>query len=86
MNRSPFDHLPRCGAKTRSGHPCKRPATKKGRCKLHGGAIGSGAPYGNVNALKHGRYSRDALDRQRLLQRFLRDARRFLDGLLSRGN
>jgi len=29
----------RCGAKTRSGLPCKRPANKqKGRCRLHGGA------------------------------------------------
>ncbi|HAS6930309.1 hypothetical protein CFG65_09935 [Vibrio parahaemolyticus] len=30
--------LPRCGAKTRAGTPCKRRGTKaNGRCKLHGG-------------------------------------------------
>ena len=29
----------RCGAKTRQGSPCKRPANKRnGRCRLHGGA------------------------------------------------
>ena len=28
---------------------------------MHGGAPGSGAPRGNRNALKHGRYSRELL-------------------------
>ena len=29
----------RCGAKTRRGTPCQRPANKRnGRCRLHGGA------------------------------------------------
>ena len=29
----------RCGAKTRRGTPCQRPANKlNGRCRLHGGA------------------------------------------------
>ena len=29
----------RCGAKTRRGVPCQRPANKRnGRCRLHGGA------------------------------------------------
>ena len=29
----------RCGAKTRRGTPCRRPANKRnGRCRLHGGA------------------------------------------------
>lgn len=49
-----------CGARTRSGEPCKRaPMTGKTRCKLHGGAS-TGAPKGNSNAVKHGFYS-DAL-------------------------
>lgn len=43
-----------CGAKTRSGTPCRRPAgwgtdhPSQGRCKLHGGAT----------PIKHGRYSK----------------------------
>lgn len=29
---------PRCGAKTRAGHPCKSPAIHgKARCRMHGG-------------------------------------------------
>jgi hypothetical protein len=31
-------------ARTRSGNPCQSPATKKGRCRFHGGASGSGWP------------------------------------------
>ena len=32
-------HKRLCGAKTRSGHPCRKPALKrKRRCRLHGGA------------------------------------------------
>jgi hypothetical protein len=47
-----------CGAKTRSGAPCQRPALAgKKRCRLHGGAS-TGAPKGNKNSLKHGIYSR----------------------------
>ena len=29
---------PRCGAKTRLGCPCRGPAMKNGRCRMHGGA------------------------------------------------
>lgn len=49
-----------CGAKNRSGQPCKLPAgwgtnhTGAGRCKLHGG-LSPGVP-GNKNALKTGLY------------------------------
>lgn len=44
-----------CGAKTRSGTPCRMAAMPNGRCKLHGGKSlgGMAAP-----ALKHGRYSK----------------------------
>lgn len=51
-----FDNAQRCGAKTKSsGKPCRCPAIKeRNRCRVHGGAKGSGAPRYNVNALKHG--------------------------------
>jgi uncharacterized protein YjcR len=42
---------------------------------MHGGAPGSGAPRGNQNALKHGRYTRAAIDEHRQLQDFLRQSR-----------
>ncbi len=55
--RYSFDNAPRCGAKTKgnNGEPCRCPAIKgKARCRVHGGAKGSGAPQDNMNALKHG--------------------------------
>ncbi len=32
------NRAPRCGAKTRLGCPCKGPAMRNGRCRMHGGA------------------------------------------------
>ncbi|MGI9482021.1 MAG: HGGxSTG domain-containing protein [Hyphomicrobiales bacterium] len=53
---------PRCGAKTRAGTPCQAPAVRgKKRCRMHGGARGSGAPRGNKNALKHGFYTAEEI-------------------------
>ena len=43
-----------CGAKTRSGEPCKKWGMKNGRCRLHGGAS-TGTP-GRTNARTHGIY------------------------------
>jgi glucans biosynthesis protein len=45
-----------CGAKTRRGAPLRYIANEYGRCRMHGGTS-SGAPKGNQNAFKHGRYS-----------------------------
>lgn len=51
----PFLQSPRCGAKTRQGAACLAPAVNnKKRCRMHGGARGSCAPFGSQNALKHG--------------------------------
>lgn len=50
----------RCGAKTRKGSPCQAPAVSgKKRCRMHGGATGSGAPKGNTNALKSGMFTKE---------------------------
>ena len=61
----------RCGAKTRKGTPCQRPANKKnGRCRLHGGA--SSGPRTEVGRakisaanLRHGKYTKDKLEKRR---------------------
>jgi hypothetical protein len=45
---------------------------------MHGGAKGSGAPRGNKNALKHGVYTREALERRAQLRGLLREAREVL--------
>src|SRR5215469_4774733 len=59
---------PRCGAKTRSGQACMAPAVSgKTRCRMHGGAAGSGAPRRNKNAVTHGFYTREAkAERQKI--------------------
>ncbi|MGR3592247.1 MAG: HGGxSTG domain-containing protein [Limimaricola soesokkakensis] len=60
-NTGLMQESPRCGARTRKGTPCQAPAvTGKARCRMHGGAGGSGAPVGNRNALKHGQYTAEA--------------------------
>jgi len=47
-NTGPMLASPRCGARTRSGKPCRSPAVRgRRRCRMHGGAPGSGAPRGN---------------------------------------
>jgi glucans biosynthesis protein len=57
-----------CGAKTRSGYLCKSLMVKgKRRCRMHGGAFGSGAPKGNKNAYKNGRYTAEWLSARKLL-------------------
>ncbi len=61
--RYAFDSAPRCGARTKgnNGKPCRCPAVKgKARCRVHGGARGSGAPRYNLNALKHGETTNEA--------------------------
>ena len=60
----------RCGAKTRSGAPCKSaPVTGRRRCRMHGGADGSGAPKGERNGnYKHGRYTKEVAATRRWLR------------------
>jgi hypothetical protein len=70
----------RCGAKTRHGSPCQAPAVAgKRRCRMHGGAAGSGAPVGNRNALKNGLYTREAIAERKALRELLREAKETLE-------
>jgi hypothetical protein len=52
----PMHRASKCRARTRIGQPCQAPATPNGRCRMHGGKS-PGAPKGNKNAFKHGRYT-----------------------------
>jgi glucans biosynthesis protein len=73
---------PRCGARTRSGLLCRSPAVRgKKRCRMHGGAKGSGAPRGNTNALKHGAYTKDALTRRSQMRDLIKEAQKLLRDL-----
>jgi hypothetical protein len=79
-NTGPMLASPRCGAKTRSGASCRSPAVcGKKRCRMHGGAQGSGAPTANQNARKHGLFTRDAIEERRRIQVLLDEARKLLE-------
>jgi uncharacterized protein YjcR len=51
---------------------------------MHGGAPGSGAPLGNRNALKHGEYTRKAIEERRMVQKVLRESRMLLQQIALR--
>ena len=73
---------PRCGAKTRQGTSCRAPAANgKGRCRMHGGAKGSGAPKGNQNAFKHGAYSKDSIELMKQVGAMMRESEELLKAL-----
>ena len=74
---------PRCGAKTRSGRPCRAPAmwnARKGRytrCRMHGGAsTGPRTPEGRERSRmanwRTGAYSQAAKAEHRALRQFVR--------------
>ena len=52
------------------------------RCRMHGGAEGSGAPKGNKKALKNGFDTREALEERRRLRKLMADARKMLKELV----
>ena len=72
--QSPMHQAPRCGAKTRSQKPCQSPTMPNGRCRMHGGPS-PGAPKGNQNAFKHGRYSTQTKLKKRQIAALIREMR-----------
>ena len=74
QSRLAMHRSPRCGARTRKGNPCRSPAMANGRCRMHGGTS-PGAPRGNGNALKHGRYTATAIAERRKLAALIRTMR-----------
>ena len=81
-NTGPMLASPRCGAKIHSGGLCRSPAVRgRKRCRMHGGAPGSGPPTGNRNARKHGLFTRDAIAERRRIQALVGEARKFLQAM-----
>jgi hypothetical protein len=78
-NTRPMLASPRCGAKTRCGGSCRLPALRgKRRCRMHGGAPGSGAPKGNRNARRHGRFTGEAIAERKQVRDLLEEAWKLL--------
>ena len=76
---APMRASPRCGARTRAGAACRAPALRgRTRCRMHGGAPGSGPPRGNSNARKHGMFSREVIVERERVRDLLGEARRLL--------
>jgi hypothetical protein len=67
--------ISRCRARTRSG-PCKlAPVTGRRRCRMHGGADGSGTPAGARNGnFGHSRYTKEVT----AMRRWIREATELL--------
>lgn len=65
----------RCGAKTRAGHPCKQAAvTGRTRCRMHGGAKGSGGPRGSRNGnFRHGLHTLEAKTTRKAIRENVRE-------------
>ena len=81
QKNNPMHKAARCGARTRQGLRCQSPAIHgKCRCRMHGG-LSTGAPKGNKNALKHGRYTAEAIVDRRKVTALLRQARQVLRGM-----
>jgi hypothetical protein len=76
---------PRCGAKTRSGRPCRAPAVNRSsRCRMHGGAPGSGGPKGSRNgSYERGLYTVEAIAYRRWLRQQIREVRALTNRLLN---
>jgi hypothetical protein len=78
-NTGPMLASPRCGAQIRSGGSCCSPLVRgKRRCRMHGGAPGSGAPRGNQNARRHGLFTGDAIAERKQIRDVLGEARKLL--------
>ena len=73
----------RCGARTRAGHPCRQAAvTGRARCRMHGGAKGSGGPRGDHNGnFKHGLWTHENLATRRAVRAKVREIRGLLQAI-----
>jgi hypothetical protein len=81
-NVGPMMASPRCGARTRAGGACLSPAVSgRQRCRMHGGAKGSGAPKGNGNALKAGLYTAERLAMRRRVGLIMQTGKKLLGNL-----
>jgi hypothetical protein len=70
----------RCGAKTRAGGSCKQAAVRgRSRCRMHGGARGSGGPSGERNGnFRHGYFTAENVAERKAVREVVRQTRRIL--------
>ncbi len=73
----PHEDIPKCGAKTRSGGFCGHFSMANGRCRYHGGKS-TGAHNPRV---KHGMYTKAAIDERKWLNELLKESNEFVMGM-----
>lgn len=67
------DNPLQCGAKTRSGAPCKSNGMKNGRCRMHGGTP-PGALKGSRNGnYRHGYWTKKEIALRRQMLEFAKE-------------
>lgn len=65
---SRMNDTPRCGARTRGGRPCRCPAMRNGKCRIHGG-LSPGAPRGPANGnYRNGYWTREAAEERKFIR------------------
>lgn len=74
----------RCGARTRRGEPCRGPAMKNGRCRLHGGAstgprTAEGLECMRHSKIKHGLYTKEMREFRRVTREMMAQAKATLN-------
>ncbi|MEI9982623.1 MAG: HGGxSTG domain-containing protein [Aliidongia sp.] len=73
-----FSGCAECGARTRLGAPCRSPAMRNGRCRMHGGKS-PGAPRGERNGnFSTGAWTKEAIAERRSSAALLRQCREVL--------
>ena len=73
----PHENIPRCGARTRAGGCCGHYSMPNGRCRYHGGkSTGATNPR-----IKHGMYTRAAMEERKSFNLFMQDVNHVLDEL-----
>ena len=73
-----------CGARTRSGAPCRNLSMKNGRCRMHGGAstgpkTAAGLARSRTAGLIHGGRSQEMIKFRRQMRELRANARRMIE-------
>jgi hypothetical protein len=70
----------RCGARTRAGHACRQAAVNgRARCRMHGGAKGSGGPSGERNGnYKHGLWTYENVETRKAARSLIQETKSLL--------
>ena len=77
---------PTCGAKTRSGAPCRNLPMKNGRCRMHGGASTGPKTAGGLARWRqavtiHGGRSKEMAEFRRQMRELRAEARRLVEAV-----